>query len=651
MPGILGFKLGSASGTVEQVVLTRMAKPMMHSRTSRLHRIDLGSFAAGAVDYGEEFGMLKTAIARAEETCLLIDGEVFPDADQVPMSLRGSADTIQRAEYCLHLYLEQGPKFVNKLNGTFAIAVHDVRDHALHLYTDRFLSRPLFYCQRGDDFAFATSVRALLCWREDVGRKYDPFAIAEFMAFERVISDITLFPDIKRLSPASHAVYRDGKLSVDRYFRFNPCAKTDLRSWKDAAHKLAYILKKNVVKRTADGPGVGIFVSGGIDSRLLIALAPDNITGLTFTDAGRVSKECKLAREAVKTRGIRDIELSRTPDHFVLQARASADITEGLFWHTLCICATFFNRIIESGVRATITGLYFNQTLKGSFAREAADLWEITAPPLSVQSRAIGRALVDTPLIRKACDVDIVSLCFSQELKDALALVRERQVQRIADWASCGGRVGDLSDRFPYQNLGFCSRLLAMAITNRTRLVDRSVSFDNELADFAVSLPYEWKEDGRLVRYALHSVSPALSNIEDPGIGVRASVNAELFSAATHLKRNARAFLRKSSWCKSIYRSLQKRQDSVHPFNPTAYHDDNALLRFSPAYQELVRASVNHLPEALFDVDSVKSLLSNDLAAEHPRLNSVFAPLIAFTLFDMKWGPNSDRSDVDSFLA
>lgn len=315
------------------------------------------------------------------------------------------------------------------------------------------------------------------------------------------------------------------------------------------------------------------------------------------------------------------------------------------------ICVTFFDRIIEAGVRATMTGLYFNQTLKGSFAREATDLWEIAAPPLSLQSRAIGRALVDTPLIRKAPDVDIVSLAFSRELKDALAVARERQVQRLADWVSCGGRVGDLSDRFPYENLGFCSRLLSLAMTNRTRLVDRSVSFDNELADFAVSLPYEWKEDGRLVRYALRSVSPTLSNIEDPSMGTRASANAELFSAVTRLKRNARAILRKSRWCKNVYRSLQNRRKSAHPFNPTAYHDDNALLRFSPAYQELVRASVKRLPETFFDVDRVQSLLSDDLAVEHPRLNSVFAPLVAFSLFDMKWGPDSDRSHVDSFLA
>jgi len=656
MPGILGYKSGSSSSTVETTVIERMAKPICYSPNDCLNIVNCDSFAGAAVDYGEGFSFMKSSVAQAHDVCLFIDGEVFPGVDEVPQSFREPVATIQRAKYCLHLYLKHGPTFVRYLNGSFAIAVHDSRDQTLHLYTDRFLSRPLFFWHRSNDFAFASSVRTLLCCRDDIGREYDHRGIAEFVGFERILSERTLFADIRRLPPAAHAVLSKGMFAIEKYFSFDPRAATDLSSWQDAGRELARLLKKSLEKRFADDCRIGLFLSGGIDSRLLLALAPDSVTGLTFTDGGVVSKEHRIALKVAKTRGIRWIELPRTADHTVLKAHASVDINEGLSGYSSCRCISFFDKLAEAGIQATICGLWSDETMKGYFVDRFRPQLEITSPPECVRNRAIARMLSDGPLIRRVHHLDLLSLALSDDLKDVLAIAKEHQVRRISEWVSAGGRIGDLSDRFVFENRGVLGGYEGFFRTNRTRFIERTPFYDNELADLAMSIPHEWKRGrypeygGRLVRYALREVSPELAKIEDPRTGLPAGLCPPWDAIILGIKDAPRNIFKRSSWCKKVVRSFRKRGQNVHPFTQGAYHDVNGLLKFSPAYQELVRNSVDRLPSELFNIEQIQLLLKDDLSARKPRLGKLWEPLVAFSLFDAKWGPHSDRSAVNCYL-
>lgn len=653
MPGILGYRSGCPRSTIDTAALKRMAMPICYSPNDRLSTVNYGSFAGAAVDYGEKFS-LKSAVSQDSNVCLLIDGEVFPDAGEVPESFRKPVTTIQRAEYCLNLYMKHGPMFVRCLNGSFAIAVYDSRDQTLHLYTDRFLSRPLFFWQKNNDFAFASSVRSLLCCCDDIGREYDRMAIAELIGFYKVISERTLFADIRRLPPAAHARLSNGKLAVRRYFNFDPCAVTDLSSWREAACKLVDILKKGLEKRTADGCGTGICLSGGIDSRLILALAPDSATGLTFTNEGMTNKERKLALKAASTRGIACIELPRTTDYPLLQAHASVDINEGVLGSFLaCRGVTFFDRLIEAGIRVTITGLYFDQALKGLFIKDLPPILGMASLPECVRNRSIGRVLSESGLIRETYSLNLISLGLSDKLKDALAVAKEHQIRRLSQWFSNGGTIRDLADRFPFDNLLSVSDLAPTTRTNQTRLVDRSLIYDNELAEFAISIPHQWKRGGRLVRYALRKVSPELAKIKDPSTGLPAGVCPPLNSRIIQgVKDISRDVLKRSSLCCKVHNYLRnrKQEQNVHPFNQGAYHDLNALLKFSPKYQELVRSSINRLPAELFDIERIQLLLKQDLSAGKPRFAILFTPLVAFSLFDAEWGPSSDRSKVNCYL-
>ena len=101
------------------------------------------------------------------------------------------------------------------------------------------------------------------------------------------------------------------------------------------------------------------------------------------------NEERKLALKAASTRGIACIELPRTTDYPLLQAHASVDINEGVFGSFLaCRGVTFFDRLIEAGIRVTITGLYFDQALKGLFIKDLPPILGMASLPECVRNRS-----------------------------------------------------------------------------------------------------------------------------------------------------------------------------------------------------------------------------------------------------------------------
>jgi hypothetical protein len=241
----------------------------------------------------------------------------------------------------------------------------------------------------------------------------------------------------------------------------------------------------------------------------------------------------------------------------------------------------------------------------------------------------------------------------TDELRDAFGIAKERQIKRISQWFSAGGEIEDLADRFAYDNLLAVSSLAPTTMTNRTRLIDRSLIYNNELADFAMSIPYKWKRGGRLVRYALHNVSIELSKFKDPKTGLSGRFCSPVYLPfVKSFSEISREVLKRSSlaWKIRNHKNNRKKKSSIHPFNQSAYHDIDALLAFSPKYKELVQNSINKLPHELFDIDYIRTLLDNDLSAAKPRLSKIFSPLVAFSLFDAKWGPNANRTINNCYL-
>ncbi len=195
-------------------------------------------------------------------------------------------------EVIVHLYEQYGEKFVDYLNGQFAIALWDKKQQKLILARDRTGIRPLFYTQAAGRFIFASEVKALFALPE-VHRELDVTALNQICTYWSPLAPHTVFEDVKSLPPGHIMVIADGKTTMNRYWDwdFSDVAPSQYRSEADYADELRELMIDAVrLQLRADVP-VGAYLSGGLDSSIITSLihnftdTPLRTFSLTFEDA------------------------------------------------------------------------------------------------------------------------------------------------------------------------------------------------------------------------------------------------------------------------------------------------------------------------------------------------------------------------------
>lgn len=173
------------------------------------------------------------------------------------------------SEVVINLYLEYGLSFINKLNGMFAIAIHDARDNSLHLIRDRMGKKPLWISQLNDGtLFFASEVRAIILARPD--RTIRTEMISEVMQYGYVNSPNSAFNEIYQLPPASFMSWRDGKTTTSTYWAPNFDTKIKI-SYEDALETTKELIETAVSRRLISERPLGSFLSGGYDSTVVTA--------------------------------------------------------------------------------------------------------------------------------------------------------------------------------------------------------------------------------------------------------------------------------------------------------------------------------------------------------------------------------------------
>lgn len=185
-------------------------------------------------------------------------------------TFRSRTDT----EVIVHLYEEHEERFVDHIRGMFAVALWDTRRRRLILARDRFGQKPLFYAFLGDRLVFGSEIKALLR-HPAVPRDVDPRAIDLFLALHFVPSPYSFYKAIRRLPPASLLVYQPGGTpEVRRYWSLSGVEPKRM-TFDEAAEEVDAHLSRAVREQLVADVPVGLFLSGGIDSSLILAKASD----------------------------------------------------------------------------------------------------------------------------------------------------------------------------------------------------------------------------------------------------------------------------------------------------------------------------------------------------------------------------------------
>ncbi|MCB0216615.1 MAG: asparagine synthase (glutamine-hydrolyzing) [Chloroflexi bacterium] len=174
-------------------------------------------------------------------------------------------------EVIAHLYEEQGLDFARSLQGMFAIAVWDARRGRLVLVRDRLGIKPLFYAEHDGQLRFASEIKALLA--AGLPRRLDPVALHDYLSFDYVPGPNTMFEGISRLQ-AGHRLIWDGRLTIERYWDLPGSTPPEpiVDDTRALSAQLRTRLDDAVAANMVSDVPVGAFLSGGLDSSLVVAL-------------------------------------------------------------------------------------------------------------------------------------------------------------------------------------------------------------------------------------------------------------------------------------------------------------------------------------------------------------------------------------------
>jgi asparagine synthase (glutamine-hydrolysing) len=264
---------------------------------------------------------------------IVLNGEIynFKDIQRELVTqghrFRSQSDT----EVLLKAYEEWGEACLGKLNGMFAFAIYDVRTKELFAARDRIGIKPFYYAQSNGGLIYASEIKAILATGL-VAKKPDLFALHTPTRFQ--ISPYTGFEGIFKLPPAHSLRFKDGQLTIERYWNIVPNENYG-GDERQAIAKCDLLLRDAVrLQMIADVP-VGVFLSGGLDSSIIAALMRANtasdITAFTIKFAAEDQRFEKMvddgfyARQVAQQFGLRYHEIEIHPDIETLLPK--------LIWH------------------------------------------------------------------------------------------------------------------------------------------------------------------------------------------------------------------------------------------------------------------------------------------------------------------------------
>jgi asparagine synthase (glutamine-hydrolysing) len=234
-------------------------------------------------------------------------------------------------ELLVHFYEELGYDLCASLRGMFAFAVWNEAKQELVLARDRLGKKPLYYTLLGDTLFFASEIKALLCCK-DLDREIDPVSLDQYLTLGYVPGPRTMFRGISKLLPGHLMVFSKGRSTIREYWDVTsrnstvPCSEREEEwlEWLDGN------LQEAVRLRLVSDVPLGAFLSGGLDSSVVVALMRRSVTGplktfsVAFDEAGDYDER----------RHARQVADYFETEHYELVVRESPlDLLNRVVWH------------------------------------------------------------------------------------------------------------------------------------------------------------------------------------------------------------------------------------------------------------------------------------------------------------------------------
>lgn len=446
------------------------------------------------------------------------------------------------SEVIVHLYEELGDRAIDELEGMFAIALWDDRAQRLILARDRAGKKPLFVWRDANRLVFGSEIKAILA-HPAVAVEVDATVIPLFLLYGYVPHPQTPYRDILHVEPGTVvSIDRDGAMVSRRYWEIPSAASAEGQtgvSYDDATREVRRLVTRAVERRLVSDVPLGAFLSGGIDSTIVVGLMsqllkePVRTFTIAFPDTPAFD-ESDVARETAARLGTR---------HTEFRARASAvDLLDTLIWHhdgpfadSSAVPTYLVSRLTREHVTVALTGdggdevfagyLRFGAALAAgrvpSAVGRAGRLLTAALPAPSHERHLLARArrffaASQLPLEERATAWAGV---FYDNVESVLSPALGAHVDRRRNIAAIEHRLAQWPPLDRLLAINFHSYLhddllvKADRMTMANSLEARSPLLDRAVIEYAASLPARFKLDGRrtkaILRDAFADLLPA----------------------------------------------------------------------------------------------------------------------------------------------
>lgn len=501
------------------------------------------------------------------------------------------------ARHCLTL-LRDDPAAFAGLNGSFAALGYDLRAGRIMLVTDRLATRPLFYFRHGTELVVATHVAALT-GHPRCPRSIDLQSIHELLAYRQVIGSNTFYEGIRWVEPGSITSFDGDSERVHRYWQLR-WSEPDFPR-EELPERLAEGFRKAVNRRLSRDLRHALFLSGGLDSRIILAAAKEPPVCLTLGD--EETDQIRCARQAAALSGAEHSFVTVEPDAFQEHFEEGVRLTGGLYGYQ----QNHFLPILDKARRhadVALTGNYLDTIFRGTFLPSRkislcgsshklpvlADLpdGDLTSRLAIGQKQGFPPALVDSVLTgpARAEHQRRLTLAMRSAMTDFDAPGRHHAWNHLV--------IRSISHNFAFPNVA----------SIRSRMDVSVVAWDHDLLDLALQMPPDWCWPDDSYRKTLDLLSPPLARLRYANDGLPATSSPYFRTAYGFAQGTVRAV---------GTRLLDRRPKQ----GPASWLDFDALLRRpGPLYERLLRLHESEplMECGIFDRAGLQAVVSQHLS-------------------------------------
>lgn len=524
------------------------------------------SIRGSVLDAGE------ATVAERGEAAVLTWGELYgfdgPDG-YVPRP----ADGRSTADYLAGLYERHGLDAVSGLNGEFVAAIHDRSADTVHLCTDRLAIRDTYYTRvSGDRLAFSTRIQSLSLL-PDVTPSFARDMVREYFVARRTYGVRTPLEGTYLLGPGSVMTVdlSTHEHAIDRYWRprFRPAEKP----FSHFVEELVSRLRAAIAERTRHHRDYGVLLSGGSDSRLVLAAVREQGPATAYHMGDWMNDEARTAERVALTASAEFEFLRRDEDYQVRALRRTPALSNFVGRFNQAHAEGFLDRI-----RTEVDVLFDGQVANHLFRGTKVPRYRVDVPKLGRLDLPFRKPMDTIEAFVESVDDDPPP--YLVDRRGVRDLLREH-VYHGDDGVHHHGLTYDaprdlflFGDFVPITNKnGFF-----MAQSIRQHLAHASPFLDNRLVDLALSMPIRYRVRRDPVNAALRRMAPELAAIPHAGTGVKPSRPYPV----QYVEGNARGLYRK-------YRRSEDRLPRPH-LSHGPWPDKKALLREHPAFGETLRS-------------------------------------------------------------